>query len=316
MARSKLKNKITLVLMIIIFLACLVYFGADHLGVTLPWEAEPTTPPDPQPVTGGTLEVHMIDVGQGDCILIRAPEGNMLIDAGDKSAETETAIKTYLQDLGIKEFEYVVFTHSDADHIGAADYIMDTYAVDNVIMPVDDKRTTVVYKEMMTAIEGNGANIIDATPGSTYSIGEMSFKILAPNGEGYSDVNNYSVVLRMDFGESSFLMTGDAETKSEIEMTEKYTVAELDCDILKAGHHGSGTSSSANFLKLVTPEAAMISCGAGNKYGHPHTDALNRLGIYMEKGMIYRTDLIGDIVFVTDGETIKCGDTVLVDESK
>ncbi len=318
MKKTKLKNKVTFIIMCVILVLCVAYFIAGCAGVEFPWGTETTTtePQDP-PISDdlGTLEIHMIDVGQGDCILIRAPEGDMLIDSGDKSSATETAIKTYLADEGVKDLEYVIFTHSDSDHIGAADYIMDTYAVDTVIMPTDDVRTTVVYREMMESIEGNGAKVTDALPGATYSIGDMTFKILAPNSSKYSDVNNYSVVIRVDFGESSFLLTGDAEKKSEEEMVARYTSGELDCDVLKVGHHGSRTSSQTAFLALVTPEAAMISCGEGNSYEHPHNEAIERLRGYMDEEDIYRTDLVGDVIFVTDGEIIKCGDRVLVDES-
>ncbi|MBE6599956.1 MAG: MBL fold metallo-hydrolase [Ruminococcaceae bacterium] len=307
MARSKLKNKITLVVMIIILVLGIAYFAADYFGVTFPWEVDKS-------VSGGTIEVHMIDVGQGDCILVRAPEGNMLIDSGDLSKKSKAAIKTYLQDLQIKDFEYVVFTHSDADHIGSADYIMENYDVENVIIS-NDVRDGATYKRMMAAIEASDAEVIDAVPNATYSIGEMSIKILGPMSAKYTDENDYSVVLRIDFGESSFLMTGDAEKKSEAEMVEEYVRGELDCDVLKAGHHGSGTSSSLDFLKLVTPEVVMISCGEGNSYGHPHASALERFRIYMKESEIYRTDKLGDIVFVSDGEIIKCGNTVLVDES-
>jgi competence protein ComEC len=306
----KKKSIVMLVFMCIVCALCIGYFVAQSLGVVFPWQKQERG----GEVSGGNLEIHMIDVGQGDCILIKAPEGNMLIDAGDKSNAAQTAIQTYLEDAGVKDFEYVVFTHSDADHIGAADYVMENYQVDNVIMTVADKRTTVVYKEMMTAIEENGAAIIDAKPGNTYSIGEMEFEILAPIGGNYSDVNDYSVVIRIDYGESSFLMTGDAEKKSEEEILKKYGAADLDCDILKAGHHGSRTSSSEALLKLVTPEVVLISCGEGNKYGHPHSEVMDRFVAYA-KQYIFRTDELGDIVITTDGEIIKKGDLVLVDES-
>ncbi len=297
--------------MLIVLLLCIAYFVLQHFGL-LPWEQQGGR--DTTPVTEGTIEIHMIDVGQGDSILIMAPDGNMLIDAGDKSNEAETAIKTYLDDHGVEEFEYVVFTHCDADHIGAADYVMENYEVENVIMPTADVRTTVVYKEMMAAIEENGANVINAVSESTYSIGEMAFKILAPNGSGYKDVNDYSVVVRIDFGESSFLMTGDAEAKSEEEMVAKYTAYDLDCDVLKVGHHGSRTSSSAQLLSVVTPEIAIISCGEGNKYGHPHTEVVERLDDYVGT-KLYRTDIEGDIVLVSDGAKITMDGALLLDES-
>ncbi len=310
--KKKLRNKITFIVMLIILVLCVAFFVAQYLGVDFSWLTGGAR--ESKPVTEGTLEIHMIDVGQGDCILVRAPEGNMLIDAGDRDESVEEAIKTYLDDLGIKEFEYVVFTHSDADHIGAADFVMENYAVDNVIKTEEDEKTTKTYEAMMTAIEKSGADLIDAVPGNTYSIGEMEFTILAPIGDSYTDTNDYSVVLRIDFGESSFLMTGDAEKKSEADMVKRYTAYDLDCDVLKVGHHGSRTSSSAELLALVTPEAALISCGEGNSYDHPHGEVMDRLEDYVGN-KIYRTDLLGDIVLITDGEKIKLGDAVIVDES-
>jgi competence protein ComEC len=142
----------------------------------------------------------------------------------------------------------------------------------------------------------------------------MKFEILAPLGAKYNDVNDYSVVLRIDYGESSFLMTGDAEKKSEEEMLSRYSAADLDCDVLKAGHHGSRTSSSDKFLKLVTPKVVLISCGEGNSYGHPHSEVMMRFEEYVVQ-QLFRTDKFGDIVITTDGEIIKKGNLVLVDES-
>ena len=297
--------------MLIVLLLCIAYFVLQHFGL-LPWEQQGGR--DTTPVTDGTVDVHMIDVGQGDSILIMAPGGNMLIDAGDKSNEAETSIKTYLDDHGVEEFEYVIFTHCDSDHIGAADFVMETYNVENVIMPTADVRTTVVYKEMMAAIEESGANVINAVAEATYSIGEMNFKVLAPNGSGYKDVNDYSVVVRIDFGESSFLMTGDAEAKSEAEILSKYNAYDLDCDVLKVGHHGSRTSSTAELLSVVTPEIAIVSCGEGNKYGHPHAEVVDRLDDYVGE-YFYRTDLEGDIVLISDGAKITKDGAVILDES-
>ena len=310
--KSKIKGKIAIAVTVVAVILCAAFFIAQHFGFDLSWLTGPKR--EAKPVTEGTLEIHMIDVGQGDCILVRAPQGNMLIDAGENKSDVENAIKTYLDELGVTEFEYVIFTHSDSDHIGSADFVMDNYAVDNVIMPVEDERSTKVYESMMSAIDKNGAEIKDAVAGNTYSIGEMEFTVLAPLSKSYSDVNDYSVVIRIDFGESSFLMTGDAEAKSEKEMAAKYKAFDLDSDILKVGHHGSNTSSSEDFLALVTPEAAIISCGEGNKFNHPRQEALDRIDDYTKEN-IYRTDLLSDIVIITDGEVIKINGEVVVDES-
>ena len=309
--RAQRAGKITFVFAVILLVVAFAFVLAQSFGFDLSWLIEPKR--EAKPVSAGTLEIHMIDVGQGDCILIRAPEGNMLIDAGENKKEVESAIGTYLDDLGITEFKYVIFTHSDSDHIGSADFIMNNYAVDEVILS-DDERTTNVYKDMMSAIDKNGADIVLAVPNNKYSIGEMEFTVLAPLGDGYKDVNDYSVVVRIDFGESSFLMTGDAEARSEEEIVAIYGAYDLDCDVIKVGHHGSRGSSTNELLALVTPEAALISCGEGNKYGHPHKEAIDRIDNYTGDN-IYRTDLLEDIIVITDGERIRINGALVVDES-
>lgn len=248
-------------------------------------------------VSGNEVQFHFIDVGQADAALIRTAQGDILIDAGTNASEE--ALKAYLDNLGVTELKYAVFTHPHEDHIGGADMILTTYQVDCVILP-DVTQNSKTYTRMMDAIEERNIDVIEATPGKTFTVGEVKCTILAPIGTAYTGLNDYSVVLRADYGDTSVLYTGDAEVGSEGEMVERYRLTgELDCDILKVGHHGAKTSSSAAFLELVTPVDAVISCGEGNTYGHPTGEALAALA--KVNATVHRTDLEGSIVFVSTG---------------
>jgi competence protein ComEC len=236
-------------------------------------------------------------VGQGDAALIRTEQGDILIDAGTNSSEDE--LKAYLDRLGVTDIEYAVFTHPHEDHIGGADMVLNTYRVKNVVLP-DATSTSKTFGRMMDAIEAEGCEVMEATPDKTFRVGELTCTVLAPMGGSYTETNNYSVVIRAEYGDTSVLFTGDAETVSEKEMLERYRLGGLlDCDLLKAGHHGSDTSSSQAFLDAVTPAFAVISCGVGNDYGHPDREIVSR---FESMGITYyRTDLEGSIVFVSTG---------------
>ena len=260
-----------------------------------------TNKEDKKPVPENTedLIVHYIDVGQGDSILVQAPTGeNLLIDAGPGSSEDE--LIAYLDALSIETIDYFVLTHPDEDHIGGADLVFYEYTVSTVILP-DCKKDTKAYENLENAIAS------EPTAGEKFALCEgADVTVLAPISESYSDVNDYSVVLRLDYYKTSFLFTGDAHETSEYEMIERFTKGQLDCDVLKVGHHGSSSSSSLAFLKNVTPEFAIISCGEGNKYGHPHKEILDRM--QDEDIPLYRTDLLGAIVVICDGKTAKISD--------
>ncbi len=249
------------------------------------------------PVSGGEVQFHFIDVGQGDAALIRTEKGDILIDAGTNASEDE--LKAYLDSLGVTDIEYAVFTHPHEDHIGGADMVLNTYNVKNVVLP-DATSTSKTFERMMDAIEAEKCGVIEATPDKTFKVGELTCTILAPISTSYTETNNYSVVIRADYGETSVLFTGDAEIHSEEEMLERYRFKGLlDCDLLKVGHHGSDTSSGQAFLDAVTPVYAVISCGEGNSYGHPIQAILARYEAM--KAEIYRTDKEGSIVFSSTG---------------
>ena len=295
--RSAIPVWISLLLLLFVLCVALVLDMAGIVNVF--------GPRDVYEVSGGSMEIHMIDVGQADSILIMVPGCNLLFDAGKDSKATE--VIDYLDELGVTKLDYVIFTHADSDHIGGGKAIVEKYTVGAVFMePYDySGEVTKTYTNLKNEIVDRGIQIIDPTAAMTYSLGEngdLKMKVLGPV-EDYRDKNEDSIVMRLDFGETSLLMTGDAGEEAELDILSQFGATELDCDILKVGHHGSDTSSCKKFLQAVTPEYALISSNpAGNNYGHPHAvtiTALEEIG-----AEIYRTDTLGDIVIVTDGTTI------------
>ena len=247
----------------------------------------------------GEVEYHFIDVGQGDATLIRTPEGDILIDAGENSAEED--LKTYLDLCGVDVLYYAIFTHPDSDHIGGADMVLEEYEVLNVIKP-DFEKTTKVYKAMMDAIAAEGCKVYNALPGETYSLGEFDMFVFGPDPKNKElDSNNSSIVIKATWGKTTAMLTGDAEKPAEESILRTYSGAELGSMLLKMGHHGSRTSSTEAWLEAVRPTIAIISCGRDNSYGHPHAEALARIKPYVGEN-IYRTDLLGSFIFITDGE--------------
>ena len=242
------------------------------------------------------LEVHYIDVGQGDCTLIGCDNHWMLIDAGDNSKGT--AVQLYLTKLGIENLDYMIVTHRDSDHSGGADVIITKYDIDTFITPSLDSDTQ-TFSELVDALDYRHMKNTLPVVGSEYSLGNASFTILGPS-KMYDDDNNNSVAVRVEFGKNSFLFTGDAAAEAEQAMI--LTGYTLKSDVLKVGHHGSKTSSSKSFLDYVKPAYAVISCGEDNSYGHPAADTLNKLR-EMNVG-VFRTDEQGTIIATSDGEKI------------
>ena len=247
---------------------------------------------------GSTLEVHYLDIGQGDCTLIRNGEHAMLIDAGNNSKGTQ--VQAYLEHQGIDHLDYVIGTHPDADHIGGLDVILYKFDCDTILMP-DYSKDTRTYEDVIQAVREKDYSITYPVAGTVYALGEAQVTIVCPVKDDYgSNANDYSVGVRVEFGENSFLFTGDAEEHSEEDMVESGEV--LQADVYKAAHHGSRTASTEEFLQAVQPSYAVISCGEGNTYGHPHAEVLNR---FREMGIqIFRTDDQGTIVAVSDGQMI------------
>lgn len=283
--KSKKGNIFTIVaIMIVIIVSIVISQTEKGSNLTSPSAAD------------GECELHMIDVGQSDSFLLCSQEGNILIDAG--TGEAETQLYQYLLSEGITSFKYVIFTHPHEDHIGSGDMIMERFGVENVIMP-DVTTTTACFESLLLAIENSGARLIPAEAGSTYDIGELSFKILGPMQCDPDNLNNCSVVVRAEYGDVSMLFSGDAERSAELDVYDVFA-DELDCDIYKVAHHGSSTSNCDEFIEAASPDLALISCELGNSYGHPHREVIEKLD---EMGVtVKRTDADGDVVVATDGE--------------
>ncbi len=298
MAEGKRINKKLIYTIVVIVLALISYFGLDNydkfFDEEYPWESSQTETTD-------MINVHYIDVGQGDCTLIVCGGKTLLIDAGENGHEQQ--VINYLNSVGVKKLDYIVATHQHSDHIGGIPEVLENFGTNNIIMPrltEAQTPTNSTYTAFLKAIQKSDAKVIASKVGAEYVLGEATFEILGPVTNDAEDINNMSVVVKVTYGENTFLFTGDAETDEETEVID--TGSNLDCDVLHAGHHGSYTSSSKDFLNAVTPEICVISCGADNDYGHPHDTALKRIKKHTEE--IYRTDICGSIVITGDGSTL------------
>ena len=241
------------------------------------------------------LAVHFIDVGQGDSIFVQSSDGKtMLIDAG----ENDKLAEKYLRSLGVQTIDVVVATHPHLDHIGGLPDIIKNFDVKSVIMPRVTSVTTVTYQKLLEAIQAKGLRITEGKAGLAFDLGTSAhLECLAPNSAQYEDLNDYSVVLKMTCGDVTFLFTGDATTVSEKEMLANHA-DKLKATILKVGHHGSASSSSTGFIQQVNPQVTVLSLGKDNKYGHPTNVVMNRI----VHTPIFRTDMQGSIILVTDGK--------------
>ncbi len=249
--------------------------------------------------SGELLEVHIIDIGQGDSALIRHKDSTVLIDAGPR--KSGAFLKEYLKSLGVDRLDYAILTHPHEDHIGGAAAVLDRFEVGKLLL-TDLEATTYTFEELLDSIERNKTYAEIPALGDEYEIGDIKFKILAPITPT-DDSNNMSLVIKFTFGDTDFLFTGDAEKDVEAEMLKLYPKESLDCDLLKVGHHGSNTSSTAEFLAAVSPKIATISCGYDNDYGHPHGEVLARLKKCGTEKILITKDEESFVVY-SDGEDI------------
>lgn len=243
------------------------------------------------------LEVHYIDVGQGDSILIKFKDEAMLIDAGENSQSKK--VVNFLRDHNVKSLKYVVATHPHSDHIGGLSDVIYAFETENIIIP-KVTTTTKTFENLIKSIKDNNVNVIEPIKGNKYNLGDATFTILAPIDKEYENLNNYSVVLRMLYKNASFMFTGDIETLVEEQILENFDG--LETTVLKVSHHGSKTSSSEAFINAVSPKVCVIEVGKNNTYNHPSEGIINRLKKYTE--YIFRTDENSDISVYTDGDTI------------
>jgi len=252
------------------------------------------------PPSEGEVQVHFIDVGQGESILILAPEKTVLIDGGDNGQGGN--VLRYLRTHGVSTVDIMIATHPHADHIGGLIDVVQQLEIGSVIMPELPEQlvpTTRTYTNFLMALLERDLSITPAAPGDAYYLGGGAvLTILSPLRE-YSGMNDFSVVSRLEFGETSFLFTGDIELAAEHDLAASGTVRS---DVLNIAHHGSRTSTTQIFLDAVSPSIAVIAVGLDNPHGHPRREVIQRLE---EKDIhILRTDLDGSIVLTTDGNSI------------
>ena len=241
--------------------------------------------------TYGLMRVHFIDVGQADSAFIELGNGQtMLIDAGRSGGD----VVDYIRNLQYETIDYVVASHPHDDHIGGMATVLNSFNIGKMYMP-KQAHTISAFTNMLDAIENKGIDLYTAKAGTNIlSSGNINIDVLAPFSESNSNLNNASAVVRITYGKTVMLFTGDAEHVIENQLLN----SGIDADVLKVGHHGAGSASSSSFIKAVSPDIAVISVGEGNSYGHPHADTL---AILNEVGAnIYRTDEQGTIVVTAD----------------
>ena len=246
------------------------------------------------------MKVHYIDVGQGDAILVQVNNKNLLIDAGPR--ESKDKLINYLDKIDIKKLDYVIATHPHEDHIGSMSYVIDKYDVESFYAPKIE-HTTKTFERMIEALSDKNLKINVIKEGtSSIALGKNTgVSVFSPVDDTYEQLNNYSPIIKIEFGNNSFLFTGDAEKLVEKQVLEKGY--DLKADVLKLGHHGSTSSTSEKFLKSVNPSICVIEVGKDNDYGHPHKETLEL--IKKNKVKVYRTDTYSDGVVVSDGSTIE-----------
>lgn len=258
--------------------------------------AAPTTA-TAAPVAAGSLQVHFIDVGLGDSILILAPDGTVaLIDGG----ESGSGVVSYLEAQGVKRINLMIATHPHADHIGGLVDVLRAFPVDEVVTN-GQAHTTLTYEHFLDGIAAAKAKYTEVKRGDTLKFGGLTLDVLHPTGPTGQNLNDQSVVLRLLHGRVAFLFAGDAEHTAEASMLT--SEENIQAQILKVGHHGSRSASSPAFLAAVQPELAVYSSGAGNSYGHPHAETLAALT--SAGATIYGTDVNGTVVVTSDGTNYK-----------
>ncbi|MGN0535168.1 MAG: ComEC/Rec2 family competence protein [Eubacterium sp.] len=244
------------------------------------------------------VTVHFLDVGQGDSEFVELPEGKcMLIDAS--TAEYGDDIVSTVQGLGYDKIDYLVATHPHADHIGGMAQVIESLDIGEIYMP-KAVSTTKTFENLLETISHKNLQITTATAGKeicTYS--DVTAKFLAPVSDSYDETNDYSAVVKITYGDNSFLFMGDAEKLSEDEMLAN-DIYSLNADVLKVGHHGSSSSTGTAFLQAVNPKYAVISCGEGNSYGHPHKETVDLLNSF--EVAIFRTDKDGTVTVRCDSK--------------
>ena len=246
-----------------------------------------------QPSDGQAFQMHFIDVGQALSVLVECDGQFMLYDGGN--VDDGSLVVSYLQNQGVEELQYVFCSHAHEDHVGGLAAALAYFPANHVYSPVTEADTK-CFQDFVKYTQQQGLQVGVPAVGTVWPLGSATVTLLGPVKQ-YDETNDTSLVLRIDYGSTSFLLTGDMESDAERDLVE--SGANLKADVLQVGHHGSSTSSSYLFLNAVLPEMGIISCGVNNKYGHPHEETLS---ILRDAGVVvYRTDLMGTITIGSDG---------------
>ncbi len=245
----------------------------------------------------GEMIVHFLDVEQGLCILVQSEGENLIYDGGER--DTADEVVDYLEKHGVETIDYMISSHYDSDHVAGLIDCLEAFEVEHVISS-DYVHESKTYEKFMAAVEAEGLEAEHPAVGESFTFGNGGFTILAPETTDEDDSNANSVAIKLVNGNHSFIITGDAEMKNESEMCN--TGIDLQCDVLVPGHHGSATATSWDFLEATLPEYAVISCGMGNSYGHPHEETMEKLESANVE--VYRTDLQGTITVTSDGKNL------------
>ena len=253
----------------------------------------------PNPASSGvqtddSFQMHFLDVGQALSVLVECDGQYMLYDGGN--VDDGSMVVSYLQKQGVEELQYVFCSHAHEDHVGGLAAALAFFPANHVYSPVTEASTK-CFQDFVKYTQQQGLQVEVPTVGTVWQLGGATVTMLGPVAQ-YSETNDTSIVLRVDYGATSFLLTGDMESDAERDLVN--SGANLKADVLQVGHHGSSTSTSYLFLNAVLPEMGVISCGVNNKYGHPHEETLS---ILRDAGVdVYRTDLLGTVVIGSDGQ--------------
>lgn len=281
-------------------LAALLLLVALLIVVASVIRAQPDSDAIPA-LAAGELELRVLDVGQGDALLTRLDGAAMLVDAGPDAPTAIAEIVPRLRRLGVDRLDYLVLTHADGDHIGGAPTVMREFAVGTVVH-ADQDLSHPVMREVLDLARDAGVAVRHVRRGDSIPWHPgVEISVLNPPEPGPDDDNDRSVVLHLVYRTSAMLLTGDIEASAERELVESGALRPA--DVLKVPHHGSNSSSTADFLDAVEPQIAVVSAGRYNAFEHPRDGALRRLRA--RDAEVFRTDLAGDVLVRTDGRVIQ-----------
>lgn len=268
------------------------------MGILFP-EAQPEAPQVQVPISGNGLTVHFIDVGQADCALLECDGKYMIIDGGN--VEDGQLVVSYLKQMGVETVDHVVCTHAHEDHVGGLPAVLSVFDAEAVYSPVTEYSSK-VFRDFVEKTENQGLSLTVPKPGDQFTLGTATVTVLGPVKE-YEEANDTSIVLKVTYGDSDFLFTGDMEVAAENNMIDHWGDSfDWEVEVLKVGHHGSDTSSGYRFVYETNPTYGVISVGEGNSYNHPNEEPLSRL---KDAGVvIFRTDYLGHVIARTDGKEI------------